>query len=45
LLNLQDSFQIAGSVPAAFDQLQNVLMQRRFQFEFQCRLPIQPEFV
>ena len=36
----EDSSQMAGSVPAAFDQLQNVLMRRRFQFEFQGRLPI-----
>jgi hypothetical protein len=45
LLNLQDSFQIAGSVPAPFYQMQNLLMQRRLQFQFESRLPIQPEFI
>jgi hypothetical protein len=45
LLDLQDSFQIAGAVAAAFDQLQNVLMQRYLQLQFQRALTIQPEFI
>ena len=45
LLNLQESFQIAGPISTAFYQMQNVLVQCRFQFEFEGGLAVQSEFV